>query len=44
MMQYYMIIKIMFWIVLSDDENIYISEKKLGDNLHMFKPNFVCDI
>lgn len=43
-MQYYMIIKIMFWNVLSDNENIYIREKQLDDNLHIFKPNFVCDV
>lgn len=44
MMQYYIIIKTMFWNVLSDNENIYdISEKELDENLHIFKPNFVCD-
>ena len=45
MMQYYMIVKIMFWNVLSDNENIYdISEKQLDENLYIFKPNFVCDV
>jgi len=45
MMQYYMIVKIMFWNVLSDNENIYdISEKQLDESLYIFKPNFVCDV
>lgn len=45
MIQYYMVIKTMFWRVLNDNENIHdipFSENRLDENLHVFKLNFVC--
>ena len=45
MIQYYMVIKTMFWRVLNDNENIHdilFSENRLDENLHVFKLSFVC--